>query len=179
MLSSLLLFISLQTANAGTLSSVTMPDTVTVGGQTLVLNGLGLREKYFFDIYVGGLYLPAKTTSSTSAIGDDVPKRLQMTFIYSAVTKAQIVETFEENLAKQSDAAAVKDRFDTLYSYCSDVAAGDSIIFDYVPGTGTTVTVKGKVMGTIAGVDFMKSLWTVYLGASPPTKNLKTGMMGG
>jgi hypothetical protein len=51
-------------------------------------------------------------------------------------------------------------------------------VLDYVPGTGTTVTVKGAKKGTIAGADFMKALWSVYLGANPPTAKLKSGLLG-
>jgi len=167
------------TALAASLSSVTLPDTATVGGQALVLNGLGLREKYFIDVYVGGLYLPARTTDGAKAISDDVPKRIVMAFIYSHVTKDQLCETYYEGLAKQPEAAALKGKYDTLCGYLGDVEAGDQVSLDYVPGTGTTVTVKGSAKGTIAGADFMRSLWTVYLGAAPPTEKLKKGMLGG
>lgn len=175
---SLMFALLLGPAFAGSLAGVTAPDTATVGGQTLVLNGLGLREKFYFDIYVGALYLPAKTTSGTTAITQDVPKRIQMTFVYSAVTKAQLVEAYDEGLAYDKNAAAVKDRFETLEGYLTDVAAKDVITFDYVPGAGTTVTVKGVKKGTIAGKDFMESLWAVYLGEHPPTAKLKSGMLG-
>ena len=47
---------------AATLADVTLPDTVTVGNQTLVLNGMGLRTKLFIKVYVGGLYLEKKST---------------------------------------------------------------------------------------------------------------------
>ena len=30
-------------------------------GENLVINGAGLREKYFMDLYVAGLYGPKKT----------------------------------------------------------------------------------------------------------------------
>ena len=76
-----LLFLGLLSSTpalAGTLEGVTLPDIASVGGSQLVLNGMGLREKYFLDIYVGGLYLPAKTTDAARAIGDDVPKRIVM-----------------------------------------------------------------------------------------------------
>jgi hypothetical protein len=165
-------------AFAGTLAGVTMPDTATVDGQPVVLNGLGLREKYFFDIYVGGLYLPAKTTDAAKAIADDVPKRIAMHFVYGHVTQAQVNEAFDESFAKQGATAQEANKA-TLEGWMEDVVAGDVVQFDYAPGTGTTVTVKGVKKGTIPGADFMKALWTVYLGASPPTAALKSGMMGG
>ena len=71
------------------------------------------------------------------------------------------------------------------WGYAVDVAeaaarAGfDEIMFDYVPGVGTSMVVKGKTMGTLAGTDFMKMLFSVYLGPKPPTADLKKGMLGG
>jgi hypothetical protein len=174
----LLLALFLGHADAAELAGVSVPDTASVGGQTLVLNGLGLREKFYFDIYVGSLYLPGKTTSASSAISQDVPKRIGMTFIYSAVTKAQLAEAYDEGIPYTPNPAAVKDRFETLKGYLTDVVAGDTITFDYAPATGTTVTVKGVNKGTIAGKDFMEALWTIYLGTHPPTAKLKSGMLG-
>jgi hypothetical protein len=174
-----MLLLALQ-AHAGTLAGVTLPDTATVGGQSLVLNGLGLREKYFFDIYVGGLYLPAKTTDSAKAIADDVPKRIVMSFIYSSVPKDKMNETFDESFGKQGAAGTAQaSNKAILEGWMEDLVAGDVVVIDYVPGTGTTVTVKNKVKGTIPGVDFMKVLWSVYVGPNPPTGALKAGMMSG
>jgi len=38
-------------------AGATLPDPLAVGGKTLKLNGLGLRKKAVFKVYVGGLYL--------------------------------------------------------------------------------------------------------------------------
>jgi hypothetical protein len=169
----------LSSAQAGELAGVKVPDTVDVGGKTLVLNGMGLREKYWFDIYVGSLYLPAKTKVAKSAIEDDVPKRIQMSFVYRNVTKQQQLDAIDEDLANDpANAAKLKAEFDKFKSYYVDMPSGAVAIYDYVPGTGTTVTVQGQNKGTIAGVDFMKALWSIYLGAHPPTENLKNGMLG-
>ena len=166
-------------ANAGSLSSVTVPDSATVAGQSLVLNGMGLREKFWIDIYVGSLYLPSKTTDASKAINDDVAKRITMDFIYSEVTKEQLIETFQEGLAKQPNASAeVKAGMATLNTWMQDVHAGDKIVIDYVPGTGTTISMKGQAKGTIEGVDFMRSLLTIFIGDDPPTAAFKAGMMG-
>lgn len=166
-------------ANAGELAGVKMPDSVTVGGANLVLNGLGLREKYFIDIYVGGLYLPAKTTDANKAITADEPKRIVMHFIYSDVPAEKVHETFDGGFAGVPGHESFQDKINQLKGWMTDFTTGDIVIFDYVPGTGTTVTVKGANKGTIAGADFMKGLWTVYLGPKPPTAALKAGMLGG
>ncbi|MBK5259345.1 MAG: chalcone isomerase family protein, partial [Thermoanaerobaculia bacterium] len=50
-------------AEAATVGGVDISDKTTVGGQTLVLNGAGLRKKFFIKVYTGALYLPSKQTS--------------------------------------------------------------------------------------------------------------------
>lgn len=172
------LWVGMNSALAGSLAGVTMPDSASVGGQSLVLNGMGLREKYFIDVYVGGLYLPTKTTDAAKAIDSDVPKRIVMHFVYSDVPADKVRETFTAGFAAVPGGAAMSDRMNTLNGYMVDLTTGDQVVLDYVPGTGTTVTVKGQVKGTIAGTDFMKALWGVYLGASPPTAKLKAGLLG-
>jgi hypothetical protein len=154
-----------------------VPDSVTVGGQAVVLNGLGLREKYYIDVYVGALYLAKKTRSGSEAIASDAPKRIAMHFLYDKVSKDQLVETLREGFGHAP--AAPAGTLDQLCGYMADVKAGDVVAFDYAPGAGTAVSVKGKVRGTIPGKDFMVSLWTVFLGTSPPTARLKAGMLGG
>ena len=52
---------------------VTLPDSVQVGGQTLALNGAGLRKKMFVKVYAGGLYLKSKATDADSVVSADAP----------------------------------------------------------------------------------------------------------
>lgn len=182
MLSTLLLgaLLALAPAEARELAGVNVPETAQVGGKQLVLNGAGLREKYYIDIYVGSLYLPAKTTSDTKAITDDVHKRIVMDFIYKEVTVDQMKETFAEGLSKQPGASGeVKAAFDKLYGMMGTVKKGDQVVLDYVPGKGTTISFNGSVKGTLPGADVMRAIWTIYIGPNPPSKNLKKGMLKG
>lgn len=164
-------------AAAGSLAGVTLPDTLTVGGQSLVLNGMGLREKYFIDVYVGALYLPAKTTDATKAITDDVPKQITMHMTYD-LSKDKLAETMRESIGAAGNAEA-KKHISTVAGWMEDVTAGDQIVLRYVPGKGTSVIVKGTTKGTIAGTSFMQAMFGVYLGSKPPTSALKKGLLGG
>ena len=65
-------------SSAATVAGVNMEDKTTVNGQTLVLNGAGLRKKFFIKVYVGGFYLPAKMSNPASnrcAVSRQVTKR--------------------------------------------------------------------------------------------------------
>ena len=76
-----------------------MPNNVTVENETLILNGLGLREKYWVDVYVAGLYLPQKMSDENKVIKANIPKRIQVEFIYSSVPQAKMIAVLEENIA--------------------------------------------------------------------------------
>lgn len=166
-------------AFAGSLAGVTLPDKAEVGGQTVTLNGMGLREKYFIDVYVGALYMQHPTHDGKAAIAANEPKRIVMHFIYE-VPREKLLETFRESVGAQAEAAAVTAETERLYGWMPEVMKpGEQIVLDYVPGTGTTVKVKGRTMGTIPGETFGRVIWTVYLGPKPPTEAVKAGMLGG
>jgi hypothetical protein len=165
---------------AATLAGVTMPDTVSASGKTLRLNGLGLRTKVFFKIYVGGLYLESPTREPAKAISSDEAKRVVMHFLYKKVTSKQLVEAWEEGFRDNAGALApaVKTDLARFESWMGDIVAGQEIVLSYEPGKGTTVELAGQERGTIPGAEFMRALWSVFLGPHPPTEDLKRGMLG-
>ena len=165
------------TATAGDLAGVTMPDSCTVGGETLTLNGMGLREKYYIDVYVGGLYLPSKTSSGADAAAAAGAKRVQMNFIYKQVTAEQQCESFVEGFEKVSG-GSMSGKVQELCGMLPTVVAGDVVQFDF-DGNATSVTVNGANKGSIAGADFGKGLVNVFVGGYPPTAKLRKGMLRG
>lgn len=166
-------------AAAAQLAGVTLPDSATLGGQPVRLNGIGLREKYFIDVYVGALYLKTPTRDAQAAIKADEPKRIVMHFIYDKVTHEQLVDTWVESVGGQPNGAQAMKDTEQLLGWMPDaVYAGEEMVFDYVPGVGTTLTIKGKKAGTIPGKAFMELVWGVFLGPAPPTAALKAGMLG-
>lgn len=174
-----LLLSAFSPAGAGTLAGVTLPDTAEVGGQSLVLNGMGLREKFFIDVYVGGLYLPAKTGDAEAAIQQDVPKRVVMHFIYDDVPAEKMAATFYEGLEHYPQYAGERASLDQIVAGIPDMSTGDEIVLDYIPGTGTVLTVNGAARPAIAGKGLSDLLFSLFIGPKPATEALKEGMMGG
>jgi hypothetical protein len=161
---------------AGTLAGVTLPDSVPVNGKTLVLNGLGLRQRAVFKVYVAGLYLEQKSTDGAAIVAGDTSKRIVLHFLRSVsndqITDA-IVEGFDANAR-----ATLKAQIDQFTSAFESFAEGDQMTITYVPGTGTTLTVKGKDKLTIPGTPFARALFGIWLGANPPSASLKKGLLG-
>ncbi len=162
---------------AATLADVTLPDTITVGNQTLVLNGMGLRSKMFIKVYVGGLYLEKKTNDPAAIIQSDSTKRVVLQFIYGEVTREQMAEAFDEGF-KNNAPNAPKAEVQQLVGALETMKKGEQMVVTYVPGTGTTLTIRGKDKLTIPGLPFAQAVFSVWFGPKPPASDLKNGMLG-
>jgi hypothetical protein len=162
---------------AATLADVTLPDSITVGNQTLVLNGLGLRSKLFVKVYVGGLYLEKKTSDPAAVIASDAPKRVVLQFVYGEVTREQMVEAFEDGFKGNAPNAAKAD-VQQWVGALETMKKGEQMTVTYVPSAGTTLTLRGKDKLTIPGLPFAQAVFSVWFGPKPPSSDLKNGMLG-
>jgi hypothetical protein len=171
-------------AEAGQIEGVAFPDQVTVGAANLTLNGMGVRVKKIafigIKVYVAALYLPAKEADPAKILAADEPKQLVMHFLYKEVGTAKLVDGWNEGFANNSGGmlAALKERIATFDGFWSDMKKDDVAVLTYIPGQGTTVEVKGKEMGVIAGKDFADALFAIWLGPKPPNESLKKGLLG-
>jgi len=167
-------------AYAGEMEGVAFPDKITVGTANLTLNGLGIRTKVFFKIYIGALYLPAKESDALKILTADEPKQLVMHFLYKEVGKDKLLEGWDEGFKNNSPekVAALKEQIAKFDSFWSDMKKDDVAVLTYVPGQGTKVEIKGKEMGIIEGKEFAQALFAIWLGPKPPTEDLKKGLLG-
>ena len=165
---------------AGEVAGVRMADTVPVEGKTLKLNGMGLRKKVVFKVYVAGLYLETLSPAGEALIASDQVKRMQLSVLRSLKSK-QVMEAIEEGFEKNSKAkmGALKERLGKFGAMISDVVEGDQIVMTYVPGKGTSVSVKGTDKGVIEGKDFADALFAVWLGPNPVQEDLKKALLHG
>jgi hypothetical protein len=164
------------TLSAATLAGVTLPDTVSAAGKTLVLNGLGLRSRMMVKVYVAGLYLEQKSADGAAIVNADTPKRIVLHFVRN-VSNTQIRDAIVDGFdpgAKQSLKAEI-DRFTGAFEA---FAPGDEMTITYVPGSGTQLNVKGQDKLTVPGVPFAKALFGIWLGDNPPSASLKSGLLG-
>ena len=165
-------------ALAGELSGVTLPDTLKAGEKTLKLNGLGLRKKAMFKVYVGGLYLESPSKDAGAIVAADQAKAIRMHFLRD-LTKAQLVEAFQEGFeGNVKDRAPQKAAFDKMLALIPDVKEGSTLTFAYLPGKGTTLSAGSKELGVFEGKGFADAVFAIWLGPKPPSEDLKKGLLG-
>ena len=173
------LALTVSAAHAAALAGVTLPDTLKAGEKNLALNGLGLRKKAVFKVYVGGLYLESPSKDADAILAADRARAIRMRFLRD-LTKAQLVEAFQEGFdANAKDKAGQAASFAKMLALVPDVKEGDTLTFTYLPGKGTSLDLDDKVLGTFESKGFADAVFAIWLGPTPPSADLKTGMLGG
>jgi hypothetical protein len=162
-----------------TLKGVTMPLSAQVDGRTLVLNGMGLRTKFFFKVYVAGLYLEKPSSDGAEVASSEQFKRLDLVFLRSVGGKT-VAEALAEDFANNAGDAmpALKARIERFEKLIPDVKKGGRMSFVYRPGAGLEVLADGSEAGSIEGKDFADMLFRVWVGEKPADKALKAGLLG-
>ena len=165
-----------------TLEGVTLPDTYTVDGQTLVLNGIGIRRVTIFRvrIYVAGLYLPRPSHDAAAILASHGPKVLRLQFIHSG-SKAQVEKQYREGEAENCShgecAASDRADFERLVAAAPAVEPGDTSTYIFTD-KGVKVLANSKVIGDFADVDLAHQLLRGFIGDHPPTQSLRNALLG-
>jgi hypothetical protein len=175
------LLLAANRGGAATVKGVSFPDAATIGGRECRLVGVGVRTKIVVSVYLGALYLATPTGDAAAATAADEPKRVVMHFVHSKVGAEAIREAWRDGFAANAAATLPQfmerlERFSSWFD--ADLLKGEQVVLTYLPGQGTEVTVKGAVRGVIEGADFMRALWSVWLGEKPADGGLKKGMLG-
>ena len=160
-------------ALAAQLEGATLADMLKAGEKTLKLNGLGLRKKAMFKVYVGGLYLESPSKDAGAILASDQAKAIRL-HVLRDLSKGQLVEAFQEGFdADAKNKAAQKAAFDKMLTLVPDVKEGSTLTFTYLPGKGTTLQVADKELGAFEGKGFADAVSSIWLGSKPPSEDLR------
>ena len=160
-----------------------------LGGKEMVKNGSGNRSRFLFGtLYVATLYVPANLQgkSAKDIIESNDPMSMVLVIESKLITKDRFLEATIEGFNKAASAGyatakkqAYLDQFKKI-----ELKKGDILTMSYAGGAVAT-TLKGaesnktETLGTIAGLDFKKALYAIWLGPSPVQESLKKGLLSG
>lgn len=146
----------------------------------LVLNGAGVRSKFFMDLYVASLYLP-KTDSKVSDILDTDIIAIRLDIISSMITSKKmndaIIEGFENAAGDKIDAITPQITA-FMATFNEPISVGDQFIFVMEKNKGVSSLKNGLPQGNIQGEDFRRALINIWLGHEPAQESLKEAMLG-
>jgi hypothetical protein len=161
---------------------ISFPTQIQAGGETLTLNGLGLRKATIFNIkvYVGALYLRHPTADADAILHAKDPAQIELRFVFHA-TAGQLRSAWQEGFQKSAPGqlAQLRSRIAQLQDWMSGIGSGEAMTFLRIPGVGIQYSRDGTVRGTIPGDDFARAFLAIWLGSSPPSPQLRAGLLGG
>ena len=160
-----------------------------LGGKELVKAGTGNRTKGILGtLYFATLYVPQelKGKPAKEVIEADRPMSVMMHIYSRLLTRERFTDAVNEGFVKASTTGyptEKKDAFLKLFDSI-EINKGDVIYLNYVPGEGLSPSYipqgKGdaKLLGTIAGLEFKKALFAIWLGPNPVQESLKKALLG-
>lgn len=161
---------------------IPFPEHIQANGQSLTLNGLGLRKATVFGIkvYVGALYVAHPSRDAATILDSTDPAQIELRFVFH-VSAGQLRDAWQEGFEKSSPAQLqqLRSRIAQLDGWMTAVGSGQRMTFLRIPGVGIRYSLDGAVRGTIPGDDFAKAFFAIWLGSSPPSEELRAGLLGG
>lgn len=171
-------------AQGMTVGGVRFDDGIELHGQRLVLNGAGVRYVAVLRYYAAALYLPRKTDDPDQVLAMPGAKRLVVVAlreIDSADLGKRFTRGVEDNMDKSEFARLIPGllRMSQLFSDIKKLQPGDSFTVDWVPGSGTVISVKGVQQGEpFREPEFFSALLRIWLGRVPADWKLKDQLLG-
>lgn len=153
-------------------------------GAKLQLNGAGVRYKGPFKVYAAGLYLAHKADTPEEVLAAPGAKRVAITMLRD-IDAGELGRLFtrgvEDNLERGAFSRIVPGllRMSQIFGQQRNLAAGDTFTLDWVPGSGTVVSVRGVPQGEpFREPEFFHALLRIWLGPAPADWQLKESLLG-
>ena len=163
---------------------IKIEDAMELQGSKLQLNGSGIRYRAVFKIYATGLYVGKKVTTSEDLFAAPGPKRITITLLRDIdandLGKA-FTKGFEENSPKAEMSKLIPGliKMGQIFSDQKKMVAGENFTIDWIPGTGTIISVKGKPQGEpFKEPEFYAALMRIWVGPNPADFKLKDALLG-
>lgn len=171
-------------ARAAEVGGVRFDESQVVQGQSLVLNGVGLRVKMIIKVYAMGLYLPKREATVPGVLAMSGPKNIRIVMLRD-VSGERLSESLIEGLrantpaAEQATLQARVEELEAAMLRAGEARKGVVIELSHNGNGSTRVSMAGKpLLRDIPGEDFYRALLRIWLGDKPSDKDLRDKLLG-
>lgn len=160
------------------------PETASVGGQNLLLNGVAASSILSTRSTVVGFYLPSKQQTTEAATAVKGPKRILFYMVRTVSARDlsnALLDRIRQNVSSEEFRANIiaTAQLGTVFSTIPRINKGDKVVIDYFPATQSTeFTLNGQKIGeTIQGEAFFPMMMKVWIG--PKVRDTtRNGLLG-
>ena len=159
----------------------TLPNTETFEKTTLKLNGAGIREKLWIDLYAAGLYLNEKSEDPQAIIKSEKPMAIKLHIVSKLISSEKLINAVKDGFQKSTkgNTAPIQPQIDTMLGYFKDeITKNDVFDLVYIPSKGVVAYKNGEERGTVKGKEFKEALFGIWLSSDPADEGLKNDLLG-
>lgn len=167
---------------AAEVAGVKIDQQVRVGHSELVLNGAGLRSKFFIKVYIGALYVTEKAATPAGLIVAGKAHRMSLHLLRDLDADA-LYGALHDGLKDNNSPAELAalqvpiEQFAELMRKIGNARSGDRIAIDFT-ADGVGVSLNGEARGKVLSATFGQALLKVWLGDNPVDASLKKALLG-
>jgi pentatricopeptide repeat protein len=165
-------------------TGIEFPAQVNLNGKNFAITGTGVRKKLGFKVYAIASYVEAGKLDKSrdlyaQMLSDGPAKRIVMHFVRD-VEVDKIRETFWEGLEKNIphyDSSPAKQDAEAFLDAMMDMNTNDEMHLYWWPGGTVEVNIKGQPRGKFPNPILARAIWSIWLGNSPISGELKTNLV--
>jgi hypothetical protein len=162
-------------------AGIELPSSVQIETEKVDLNGAGVREKFWIDLYAGGLYLAESTDDANEVIKAKKPMGIKIHIVSKLISSSKMKDAVEDGFQSSTDenTAPLRDKIDKFISFFEDeIVKNDVFDIYYHPDSGVKVSKNNELKGTIKGKSFKEALFGIWFCDDPADDDLKEAMLG-
>ena len=150
----------------------------------LELNGFGTRSKLWIDVYVQALYLSKLSQDPKEILENNDEMAIRIQIISALVTSEKLSKALKKGLIKsvgKDKISEIKAQSDLLLKFISNEPTMKDDFFNliYDKTEESIIVFKNDILvGKIAGLNFKKAFFGIWLSENPVDKDLKNELLG-
>ena len=166
------------------IDGVIIPKTIKFAEKEMFINGVGIRSKFWAEIYTQALYLTKPSKNAAEIMNSDT-KMAVIVYIRSPLVTSQkfsksLVKGLKKTLSDER-ISAFKMQIDLLNELLNQeqITKNDVITMIYNDEDKAMWVIKnGVVKGQIPGFEFKKAFFGIWLSENPINASLKDNLLG-
>lgn len=163
-------------------SGVFVDNKLTFENKEFILNGTGIRDKMWIELYVGSLYVPYKVKTEKELYDIEDYFAMRIDIVSPRITSDVLIEAIEkgfENSTKRKT-EPIRDRINFLKGFFKEeIVVGNVFLLLYDPVEKVTIVYKNNLnLGSVEGEDFKEAFFGIWFCDNPASKKLKDKMLG-
>lgn len=167
------------TLRSAEIDGVVFKDKLPVSSYILPLRGYAvLNYMLVIKAYAGAFYIGSGIPADMAL--SETPKILELYYFHKISAddfKKSTIAMIKKN-TKPDEYIRISADLEKFNSFYKNISPGDRYRAEYYPGSGITLYLNSKPLGTINNSEFAKAFFSIWIGSNPIDKKFRDILLG-